>query len=81
MSNWLHRIGSFSARHRRSVVVIWIAAVAAVVLLSRTVGGEAVDNFEVPGVESQAAADLLEARFPERAGLKVPHTGWNQLWY
>jgi RND superfamily putative drug exporter len=32
------------------------------------VGGDAVDNFEVPGVESQDAIDLLEERFPERAG-------------
>ena len=68
MSTWLHRIGSFSARNRRFVLAAWIVIAMGAVLLNRTVGGEAVDNFEVPGVESQAATDMLKDRFPERAG-------------
>ncbi|MEZ5267401.1 MAG: MMPL family transporter [Microthrixaceae bacterium] len=38
------------------------------VLANRTIRGATVDDFEVPGVESQAAMDLLETSFPERSG-------------
>ena len=68
MSTWLHRIGSFSSRNRRLVLAAWIVVAVGLALLNRTVGGVAVDNFEVPGVESQAATDMLKQRFPERAG-------------
>ena len=68
MSTWLHRIGSFSSRNRRLVLVAWVVVALGLALLNRTVGGVAVDNFEVPGVESQAATDMLQERFPEKAG-------------
>ncbi|MEE9417233.1 MAG: hypothetical protein V3V01_18280, partial [Acidimicrobiales bacterium] len=68
MSNWLYRIGTFSARHRFWVIGAWIALVISAVAIDRTVGAETVDNFEVPGVESQEAIDLLDERFPERSG-------------
>ncbi|HRB02531.1 MAG TPA: MMPL family transporter [Ilumatobacteraceae bacterium] len=68
MSTWLHRIGSFSARRRWLMLVAWIVLALGAVALNRTIGGTAVDNFEVPGVESQAATDMLKDRFPERAG-------------
>ena len=68
MSTWLHRIGSFSSRNRRLVLVAWIVVAVGLALLNRTVGGVAVDTFEVPGVESQAATDMLQERFPEKAG-------------
>ena len=68
MSNWLYQLGRLAARRRRLVVAVWIALVLAVVLVDRTGGGGTVDNFEVPGVESQQAVDLLQDRFPERSG-------------
>ena len=68
MSTWLHRIGSFSARRRRLVLVAWVLLALGAVALNQTVGGVAVDNFEVPGVESQAATDMLKERFPEKSG-------------
>ena len=68
MSNALLRLGRWVAVHRRVVAAAWLVAVLALVALNRIGGGEAVDDFEVPGVESQAAVDLLEERFPERAG-------------
>jgi len=68
MSKWLERLGRWVAVHRRLVVVLWLVGVAGVVGIDRVAGGEAVDDFQVPGVESQAAVDLLEERFPERAG-------------
>ena len=68
MSNGLYRLGRWIAAHHRLVLVAWVVAVLGVVGLNRVAGGEAVDDFRVPGVESQAAVDLLEQRFPERAG-------------
>jgi RND superfamily putative drug exporter len=68
MSNGLYRLGRWIAVHHRLVVVGWVVAVVAIVALDRAAGGDPVDDFQVPGVESQASVDLLEQRFPERAG-------------
>lgn len=68
MSNWLYRLGRWSARHHWTVIALWGLFAAGAVLLNVAVGSSTVDNFEVPGVESQAAVDLLKERFPERAG-------------
>ena len=68
MSNWLYRLGRFTAARRRWVVVAWIVAAAFMIGADRYGGGGTVDNFEVPGVESQQAIDLLDDRFPERSG-------------
>ncbi len=68
MSNWLFRLGRFVTRRRRWVLAAWILLALALVGINRAGGGETVDNFEVPGVESQEAIDLLKDRFPERSG-------------
>ena len=68
MSNALYRLGRWIAAHHRLVAVAWVVGVLAIVAVDRVGGGEAVDDFRVPGVESQAAVDLLEEQFPERAG-------------
>ena len=68
MSNGLYRLGRWIAVHHRLVVVLWVVGLVAVVGMDRAAGGDPVDDFQVPGVESQAAVDLLEERFPERAG-------------
>ncbi len=68
MSSRLHRLGVFAARHRRAVVVSWILVALVLVGANRTLGASTIDDFTVPGVESQQALDVLDARFPERAG-------------
>jgi RND superfamily putative drug exporter len=68
MSNGLYRLGRWVAAHRRLVVVVWLAVVVGFVAADRVAGGGTVDDFEVPGVESQQTIDLLEERFPERSG-------------
>ncbi|MBU1865108.1 MAG: MMPL family transporter [Actinobacteria bacterium] len=68
MSAMLYRLGRFSARRRWTMLLVWAAVIVAAVGSNSLIGGTAVDNFEVPGVESQQAIDLLKARFPERAG-------------
>ncbi len=68
MSKWLNRIGRSAARHRYRVVVVWVLVALTAVLANRVLAPSTVDNFEVPGVESQQAIDLLDQRFPERSG-------------
>lgn len=68
MSNLLYRLGRGAAARRRLVVGAWILVAVVLVLVDRTSGSSTVDNFEVPGVESQQAMDLLRDRFPERSG-------------
>lgn len=68
MSNWLYRLGRFVTRRRRWVLAGWVLIALVVVGVDRVGGGGTVDNFEVPGVESQQAVDLLKEQFPERSG-------------
>ena len=58
-------------RHRRRVLAIWIVAFFGMAILGRAAAGEYSANFNVPGSESKAALDLLNQRFPERAGDQV----------
>ena len=68
MSQWLYRLGRFAAARRRLVVGVWLLVAVAILALDLGAGGGTVDNFEVPGVESQEAVDLLKEQFPERSG-------------
>ena len=68
MSALLFRIGRSSARHPFRVLGAWLAFAVAVVALQGAAGGEFSDDFRVPGVESQHAVDILQDRFPSRAG-------------
>lgn len=68
MTKLLERTGRWVAGHHRGVLVAWLAVVLVVVGAGRLVGASPVDDFTVPGVESKQALDLLEERFPERAG-------------
>ncbi len=64
----LERLARFSVRRRWRVVAVWLVALVGMGGLAATVGGTTADNFNVPGTESQRAFDILEKRFPARAG-------------
>ena len=72
MSNMLERLGRWVAVHHRLVLVVWVVGLVALIGSNRISGGDAIDDFQVPGVESQAAVDLLEERFPQRARARLP---------
>lgn len=65
----LHRLGRWCVTHRWRVLLVWLAALLALGVLAGRVGGEYSDDFTVPGVESQAAVDLLQERFPDAAAV------------
>src|SRR5688572_8092311 len=64
----LGRLADWSYRRRRTVVVAWIAALFATIALSSAFAGDFAMTFGVPGAESEEARELLEERFPARAG-------------
>ncbi|MEZ5298555.1 MAG: MMPL family transporter [Ilumatobacteraceae bacterium] len=68
MSTFLYRLGKFSVRNRRLVLIGWLLAFVAIAVGSVAAGGETSDEFSIPGTESQQAFDLLDERFPAQSG-------------
>ena len=64
----LVQLADWCYRQRRLVVVSWIAALAAAFALASSFGGETKQDYLQPGSESQAAAQTLQANFPQKAG-------------
>ena len=64
----LERIARTSYRHRWLTLGAWIVALVAVVTLGRSFAGDYSSGGNLPNTESRRAFDLLESRFPARAG-------------
>jgi RND superfamily putative drug exporter len=65
----LTRLARGCYRHRWLVLIGWAAALAGLVVASSAFGGKFVNDFRLPGSDSQAAADLLDHHhFFKRAG-------------
>jgi putative drug exporter of the RND superfamily len=64
----LERLARWSYTHRWRMLGIWVVALVAIIALGSTAGGDYSSDFSLPGSESQKAFDLLEQRFPARAG-------------
>ncbi len=56
------------ARHPWRAIGVWVLLIAAIIAGSQTLGGELQNNFSIPDSDAQRAGDLLEERFPARAG-------------
>ena len=68
MSTFLFRLGRWCARHPFRTISAWLLVALAIFAAQGQFGDELVDDYSVPGVESQEGTDLLEERFPEFAG-------------
>ena len=64
MAGLLHRLGQFSVRRRRLVVVVWLLALALAVAASAAFAGSFKGGFSVPGTDSQRANDLIAEQIP-----------------
>ncbi len=64
----LFRLGRGCVARRRLVVVLWLVALAGLVVAAKAADGHFRDDFVVKGVGSQSAADLLQAKFPSAGG-------------
>ncbi len=69
MSHALYRLGRFAARRPVVVIGVWILAAVVVIGSAGSVGRELEDTFEVPGLDSQDAVDLLSEAQSDQAGL------------
>ncbi len=56
------------AHHPWRAIGIWVLVIAAIGVASNTLGGTLQNNFSIPNSDAQKATDLLQKRFPARAG-------------
>ena len=64
----LVRLADGCFRHRRLVVLAWVAALVGAFALAGAFGGEFKQDYLQPGSESQRVSNTLQADFPQRAG-------------
>ncbi|MGH3013271.1 MAG: MMPL family transporter, partial [Gaiellaceae bacterium] len=65
-------IGKVTPRRAWVVLAVWLVLAVALVLLVRQVGANTSDNLQLPGTDSQAAADLLATKFPPQQNGSSP---------
>jgi putative drug exporter of the RND superfamily len=64
----MRKLAAWCHDRRRTVIGLWVAAFVLSAALWGTAAGEFVNNFKLPGTESQRAYDLLKEKFPEQSG-------------
>ncbi|MFE9643325.1 MMPL family transporter [Streptomyces sp. NPDC006365] len=64
MATFLHRVGRWAFRRRRTVVLAWVAVLAALFIGASSASEASEDSSSLPGIESQQAFDLINERFP-----------------
>jgi putative drug exporter of the RND superfamily len=64
----MRKLAAWCHDRRRTVLGAWIVAFILMAGLWGTAAGDFVNNFQLPGTESQRAYDLLKDRFPEQSG-------------
>ena len=69
----LSRLAIACYRHRRRVLLAWVALVVAAVIVGPGLAGRWTNSGRLPGTDSQAAQDVLAAQFPTQAGEGIPH--------
>jgi RND superfamily putative drug exporter len=70
MSRLLFRLGGWSVRRRKLMVVAWLIVLVGSGIVGRTAGGEFNEAFSLPGAESDTAYNLLEERFTDQFGAR-----------
>ena len=69
LSQALYRWGRFAARRPLAMIGSWLVVSVLVIGASGAFGQDLEDSFEVPGLDSQEAADLLTAARSDQVGL------------
>src|SRR6188472_2479532 len=64
----MRKLAACSKNRAPTVFGLWVAAFVVFGVLWATAAGDYVNNFNLPGTESQRAYDLLKDRFPQQAG-------------
>ncbi|MEU1981693.1 MMPL family transporter [Nocardia sp. NPDC019395] len=61
----LFRLGRWSFVHRKAVAAFWVVLLAVLAVGAATLSGKTSDKFELPGIESTHAFELIEERSPQ----------------
>src|SRR5215207_1729592 len=69
MTSFLYRLGRGAVRRRRLVALLCAVVAVGVIIVGQASGGTTSDAFDIPGVESQSALDVLERDFPSAAAV------------
>ncbi|MFI6445001.1 MMPL family transporter [Kitasatospora sp. NPDC050543] len=64
----LLRLGEWCARHCVTVLVIWLLGLAGLHVLQNEFGGVYVDNFTLPGTQSNTGQQVLQENAPSSSG-------------
>jgi RND superfamily putative drug exporter len=64
----MRALATWCVRHRRLVVLFWLAALVSVTLISSAAGTDFSNSFSLPKTESTEAIQLLEAVSPKQSG-------------
>jgi RND superfamily putative drug exporter len=71
LTRLLARIADLAYRRRGRMVLVWIAAMVVTIGLGSALAGEYNADYDTPGSESKAAADLTEREFDGYSGLEI----------
>ena len=66
MDSLLDRLGRTTARHPWLTIGAWLLAIVALLGVGSALGGAFVNDYNVPGTDSQRAVDLAAKRFPDQ---------------
>lgn len=61
----LFRLGRWSFNHRKAVAAFWVVLLAVLAIGATTLAGKTSDKFELSGIESTQAFELIEQRSPQ----------------
>lgn len=61
----LFRLGRWSFVHRKAVAAVWVVLLAVLAVGAVTLSGKTSEKFELPGIESTRAFELIEERSPQ----------------
>jgi putative drug exporter of the RND superfamily len=68
MSTFLYRLGHLVARARFRFLAAWFFLAVITFGISGLIGGQLVNDYTIPGTESQRGIDTLSERFPQASG-------------
>ena len=71
MTRFLTRLADLAYRRRGRMVLAWIAAMVVIIGVGSSLAGEYNADYDTPGSESEAASELLDARFDGYSGQEV----------
>jgi putative drug exporter of the RND superfamily len=68
LSQWLERLGGFSARRHWIVIAAWVLILAGLLAARSAFGGDYVNNYNVPGTQSDDGLNRLNDTFSSQGG-------------